>query len=470
MEDEHIHQYSFINSTNKNFLNHIENFNLEQLQQFYNENPQYFIDMLLCNQLFFFLDTKLQQKIISATKIDPKKLFEVSIKEIDKEIQSFDVFFNNSYADEKINNKIINKQHDKEYSILSLISEKQLNFTKEDLKRIIYNTGYKSISSLLYEYINEADDINTEIIDKFIEFGANLNIVTKFEKMNLLMICLKKNSLEIAKYFIEKGIDINHINNDNENALSMASQCKQNEIIRKLLNKGCSLPSKYKYLPYPVSLEEDYLEIRNEFKEFMIPIDEEDQQGNIILHYICMFQSLKPNNKVFLNIFNKTKDKNHQNKDEITPFGYCLQMMNQGMIDFFLNYSKQNNFSLICNEMNFLLFTLKQRAFDYVIQNFEKMSSYLDSTNEKYQDPLFYSVIYNYGKGELKDQFNNKLFYMLLETDLYDLTSTDYYERSILHYAGMRKNKEIYDFLVNQGLNEDEKDYDDKTAKDYLLL
>ena len=465
-----MNQDIYINQSEKAFIKKLEELNIEQIQKIYNENPQIFINSLIDNQIFFFLDSQLQQKIICSTKIDPKLLFDLSTQKIDNEIQSFDIFFNNSYADENLNYLFQTNQskNENENTILSLINEKQTNFKKEELEEIMYSSGYKSISSLLYEYIIQSDSLNDNIIEMLLELGANINVITKNEHYNLLMICLERNQIETAKFLIEKGININCINNDGDNSLSIAAKRQQLDIIRILLSKNCSLPPKFKYLPIPVNLEK-YIDIRNEFNQYMIPINEEDDKGNILLHYVCMIPNLTKDNSVFQNIFKQTVEINHQNKDGITPIGYCMQLCNIEMIEFFMNYFKQNNSTLINDEVNLLFFILKQRAFEYAIHIFDSLSPYFDSMNEKYQTPLFYSVIYNYGKGKYLNQFDNNLFFMLLQTGLYDLTSTDYYERSLLHYAGMRKNSELYSFLLSKEVKENEKDYEEKTAKEYFF-
>ena len=390
--------YNLSESTVDNFDN-IQDFiqflncsKIEEIQQIYNENKDHFIGLLLYDQVFFSLEIQIQMKILKATNLDSQQLFNLSMNQIQQEIDAIDIFFNNSTAYERVYGQ--NENENKEISIVSFINEKGSNFSKGDLKKIIFKKGYKSISSLLYEYLIKEKYPKIEIIQKFIDCGCDINVRKENDNSNLLIISMESNNIKVASFLLENGIDINTRNENAENPLMIAAQQKSTKLIRLILN-------------------------HSKFHNFDF-CNEEDKNGNLILHHICKIPEITKETDYFKEIFYQTKDKTHENKTGITPYGICLQTMNQDLIDFFIDYSKKQEINLINSETNFLFFLFKQKATKFIIQHLNEMNDFFDSTNQFYQTPLFYSIIYSDSSQESKE-----LIEKLLKFSCYNINDVD---------------------------------------------
>ena len=66
-------------------------------------------------------------------------------------------------------------------------------------------------------------------------------IITNFNKNTLLHLACSSDSLPLVKYLVEKGININSENKDDETPLFIACDRNKKEIIEYLIDKGANV-------------------------------------------------------------------------------------------------------------------------------------------------------------------------------------------------------------------------------------
>ncbi len=88
---------------------------------------------------------------------------------------------------------------------------------------------------------------NLEILKTFIENGLNINVGEKYSKETLLMKASYNGQVNIVRYLIEKGSDVNLKSSEKNTALMFAAGGGHLEIVKILVEKGSDLNAVNKY-------------------------------------------------------------------------------------------------------------------------------------------------------------------------------------------------------------------------------
>ena len=122
--------------------------------------------------------------------------------------------------DDKKENKIYDKDYIKQKFNYKILSLNKINGEKKDIS--LFNTMIKDDPNL------ESDIINNK---NYKDFYNNSS----------LHIAVKKNSIEMVKYLLDKNCDVNDINKNGETALHIACRSGYDDIIKLLLEKGADI-------------------------------------------------------------------------------------------------------------------------------------------------------------------------------------------------------------------------------------
>lgn len=114
---------------------------------------------------------------------------------------------------------------------IELIKEKLKSVKPSHFKKSTTETGTPLHAAALNE--------NKEAVDLLLEAGANIE-QGNFLGNNAMLTCIEKGKLDMARYLIEKGSDINKKGCQNRNALSqLISYSWDKAFAEYLVNKGC---------------------------------------------------------------------------------------------------------------------------------------------------------------------------------------------------------------------------------------
>ncbi|GAA0077049.1 hypothetical protein UT300005_14270 [Clostridium sp. CTA-5] len=114
---------------------------------------------------------------------------------------------------------------------IELIKEKLVDVKPSQLKKSIQETGTPLHLA--------AQNQNTQAVDLLLAAGADLE-QGDFLGNNAMLACIKKGKLEMARYLIEKGSNINRKGCQNRNALNQLICYSWNKSFAEyLLSKGC---------------------------------------------------------------------------------------------------------------------------------------------------------------------------------------------------------------------------------------
>ncbi|MDX1959089.1 MAG: ankyrin repeat domain-containing protein [Leptospiraceae bacterium] len=109
-----------------------------------------------------------------------------------------------------------------------------LNCTSPD-----YNLGYReTIADLAFSS-------NLYAIQRELNSGANINERDTFQKkFTALMVAAREGDLELAKYLVQKGADVNAVTRDGHTALMYACYNRFPEIVKLLVENGADVNQK----------------------------------------------------------------------------------------------------------------------------------------------------------------------------------------------------------------------------------
>jgi ankyrin repeat protein len=117
---------------------------------------------------------------------------------------------------------------EKSNKVSSGFIEKSLDYLSGSCDYSYYD--YSELFDLLKLAINKGEDVNT---------------IDEKSKTNLLMIAAVSNNVEFAKFLIDKGINVNATDKDNETALHYSNSIEMNDL---LIQNGIKVHSIFYYL------------------------------------------------------------------------------------------------------------------------------------------------------------------------------------------------------------------------------
>jgi len=127
------------------------------------------------------------------------------------------------YTMQEISEKIANE---KKHVLLQLPDKINVNFQLKDGR-----------TALMFACCNDDLNVVKDLCDK----GADVNLVENEYKNSALFMSISKNKIDISKYLINNGANVNLLNIYNENVLFWAVVHKNNELVELLCSKGCNI-------------------------------------------------------------------------------------------------------------------------------------------------------------------------------------------------------------------------------------
>jgi ankyrin repeat protein len=124
---------------------------------------------------------------------------------------------------QEISEKIANE---KKHVLLQLPDKIDVNFQLKDGR-----------TALMFACCNNDLNVVKDLINK----GADVNLVENEFQNSALFMSISKNKIEISKYLINNGANVNLLNIYNENVLFWAVVHKNYELVELLCNKGCNI-------------------------------------------------------------------------------------------------------------------------------------------------------------------------------------------------------------------------------------
>ena len=103
------------------------------------------------------------------------------------------------------------------------------------------NCKYRS-NSVTALHIAVQDKKNVDIVKYLVEHGANVNQCDNFDMTPLHHACREKENVEIVKIWLKHGTDVNASAKDNTTPLHLAAYTKNNiKVVELLVNHGAHL-------------------------------------------------------------------------------------------------------------------------------------------------------------------------------------------------------------------------------------
>ena len=82
---------------------------------------------------------------------------------------------------------------------------------------------------------------NIEMIQLLLEHGADIDLKTKRKGLTPLMIASRDGNIDIVKFFLDAGADINAVNHNGNNALKVAVQSGQIDVVKEIIKRNSIL-------------------------------------------------------------------------------------------------------------------------------------------------------------------------------------------------------------------------------------
>ncbi|KAJ5078069.1 ankyrin repeat protein [Anaeramoeba ignava] len=189
------------------------------------------------------------------------------------------------------------------FQVVQYLLEKgaNVNNTGNDGTTILHSAcGNNSISIEHIEYLIQkvlhlaCQNNSLEIIKYLVEKGVDINAKTNDNETVLHLAC-QNNSIEIIKYLVEKGVDINAKTNNNETVLHLACQNNSLEIIKYLVEKGIDINAKTNENETVIHLacQNNSIEIIKYLVEKGIDINAKTTNNETVLHLACQNNSIE---------------------------------------------------------------------------------------------------------------------------------------------------------------------------------
>lgn len=181
-------------------------------------------------------------------------------------------------------------------------------FKLDDSQRIILILEYLKNNSYNFNKVNRysKDNILHDLAycnrddNKIFDFIFDLNINNEQDNLSPILTSSKLNNFHYCRYLINKGFNVNSLNDNNNSSLMYACMNSNYDLAKLLLENGANVNQKDKQNDMPIYYAcgcEIYTEINLELVKLLIDygakLDDKNEYGHTPLHYAC--QSYKSN-------------------------------------------------------------------------------------------------------------------------------------------------------------------------------
>lgn len=143
--------------------------------------------------------------------------------------------------------------------------------------------------------INAADFGNLYMVNKLIDKGADIDLITNKWVTALMLACLN-NHIDVVEKLVNSGADVNLQDVDGWTALMYASYNGHSDIVRKLKDVTFNLTNNDDHTAYDLAVQENHIQAMYEYDNNII--NHKDELGNTLLIQACKI--LNKDNILFL--------------------------------------------------------------------------------------------------------------------------------------------------------------------------
>ena len=288
------------------------------------------------------------------------------------------------------------------------------------------------------KFYNTVDvKINIEIVKYLVEKGANVN-AKNYNRSTPLIIACYENDIEIVKYLVEKGADVNTKDINGVTPLLIACERNDINIVKHLVENGANVNEKNRFeiTPLITACQKNDIEIVKYLVEKGANVNEETKNQDTPL----MIALNRKNIKIVKYLVEKGANVNEKNKYEMTPL------------------------TIACNSRNFeILNYLVQNGADLNAKNNNGKTQLMVAYEINHIDLFKYLVEIGANVNE-KDIYGNSIFIIACETNDIEMVKyllekgADVNEKGEFGYtpiiiACQRINIELIKYLVDNGGN-----------------
>lgn len=302
-------------------------------------------------------------------------------------------------------------------------------------------------------FSSEETEILFEVLDK-LKFTSK--DVKDIEKLSISLLIEKvKNSygdskIEILKYLLDKGSDINFKDKDGYTALFYS---QDENTIKFLLKNGASLKIKYKMdSSEPKEEREIFYSNASPFTIITILNNLTKEQEESV-DYLKLYKYITEDMEVNLNendksILKKVLVNKIQIKDKKTTYNLLMLASKKDDIEIFEKIFG-GNIKFTLKEINELLDISGEYKSGYVVAFLIKNGGDLESFNRKYSNFYFDVWEKDYDLEDVEDVFKTLI---KAGIDFKD-DREDYYKNNLLTYGVRRNNQKVIELLLDNGMN-----------------
>ncbi len=431
------------------------------------------IDYLIISDMYkngynfnYYLDEKdtfITSLIKKGNKIDYEML--IYLKELG---YKFD------FVDKEENNLIIygvlNYQNDYGEKILDILLELELDVNKKNINEK---------TAIVYLLLEQYSNINEEIIKKLLDYNLDLNIKIGKNQDNYLGILANDYNgfldIELAKFFIKNGVDVNYENNIGEKPIDILiknQNFNNKSYYLSLLNKKgqLDLNKKNKNGINPVfNLIMNIIQKENQdllpiFLSLEADIEVVDEEENTLLMYSAMFGKYEVYYKLTEFLLLAGINPNKKNKlgenaiNLLVKYGKSsvstLNLLNLHGADI-LNKDNMGN-----NPLHDSIFSYKDKENEAIIEYLISNGGDIYSENKLDYTPLIMAIIY----GEKENRVEVVKYFVDLYEDIDTVNSFEYTPLMAAVQFGNNNTFEIIEYLLGKGANINKEQKDGTTA------
>lgn len=203
------------------------------------------------------------------------------------------------------------------FLLIFLVTASGIAFTEDDIRVILRAAGSGDIDK----------------VKELIKVNPKLANATSKEGFSPLISAVHGNKLEVVKFLISNGADVNIVDPNGDTPLLAAIKWKHPEIAEILLEKGADVNVRekfYRYTPLHIALESGFDDLAKKLIAKGADLNAQDYSGDSPLHVAVSEKKLE----MVKLIVSKGANVNIQNKNKRTPLRYATESWSDEIADF----------------------------------------------------------------------------------------------------------------------------------------
>jgi len=279
--------------------------------------------------------------------------------------------------------------------LITLIENNEIKLLKILCNNLLFDNNF--ILSLLYYYKYKKPLSNSKLI-KIISTEKekiDLNQLYHYDYYTFLSYSCEKSYLNITKFLIEQGVDINKENKLGETPIFFACRSENVNIVKHLVEKGTNVNKENNLGETPLFIA---CEIKSEIMaKFLIQhgaeVNKEDNDGETPLFIACEYGNLNENLVKIL--VEHGAHVNKENKYGRTPLFYAIENGNENIVKCFIQHGADINKE--DENGNIPLYVACKNGKESIVKYLIDQGAEIDKANNKNNEtPLMISCIKGY--------------------------------------------------------------------------